>query len=394
MERSRSVGRLVISTIGILTGVAFLVSLASWVPHTVLAPLVGPQRIERAEAGFAIALPLDWEHADAVDADPDEWWDPDEVVSVAAHHREVLADGGLLLARSRSPFSTDGCILYDFSARAAEPPTWTTLAHVTSEVQAFEEDPEVIDAEATFLELPAGPALRVDVRRWDGWDGSDFYLADGLRWYELDCGAETAPDDRWLSVAETFEFLPVEGMSRPVASPAPQRVERPEAGFALILPYGWQYMDAAEADPHEWWDAEVVDDVEAYHESRIADGLLLTARAYLPTEPAMQRCDLVDLTDLATMSPAWATLEDAEQDFRVWWRADPELTAFEADYVALPAGRVLSIDSHWQDDLVARDYVYTDGGRWFQLPCSTWGTQPEDRWLAIAETFELLPADE
>ena len=26
----------------------------------------------------------------------------------------------------------------------------------------------------------------------------------------LTCGSMTAPDDRWLSIAKTFEFLPVE----------------------------------------------------------------------------------------------------------------------------------------------------------------------------------------
>ena len=55
----------------------------SWVPSSVLAPVVGPQRVERPADGYAVSLPFDWEHADArsikTDGTEDEWWDREMV---------------------------------------------------------------------------------------------------------------------------------------------------------------------------------------------------------------------------------------------------------------------------------------------------------------------------
>jgi hypothetical protein len=65
MERPRRTWSVAISSIAMVIGVSFLLSSFSWVPSSVLAPFVGPQRIERPDAGFAISLPIDWEHHDA-----------------------------------------------------------------------------------------------------------------------------------------------------------------------------------------------------------------------------------------------------------------------------------------------------------------------------------------
>jgi hypothetical protein len=48
-----------------------------------------------------------------------------------------------------------------------------------------------------FLDLPAGEAALVDI-----------HYDDANRWFVLQCGTEDPPEDRWLSIAETFEFLP------------------------------------------------------------------------------------------------------------------------------------------------------------------------------------------
>ena len=191
-----------------LFGAILLLSDFLWVPLAAVAPFVGPFRVERPEAGFAIAFPLDWERADTALADPEDWWDSEKVGDVDAYHAEVLAMGSLLLARKRSPFEHENCVLYDSTTLAAEPPVWTTLADAMSEVRAREADPDAIDVEHAFLDLPGGPALRIDTLWDDGWDESGFFLEDGERWFWLMCVARHAPDDRWRSIAETFEFLP------------------------------------------------------------------------------------------------------------------------------------------------------------------------------------------
>ena len=134
--------------------------------------------------------------------------------------------------------------------------------------------------ETMFLDLPAGQAVRADVAWDDGWNQSSYYYYYynnlGARWFRLDCATrEDLPEDRWLAIAETFEFLASPSSATPHLPP--QRVERPEAGFAVTLPWQWQHVDAADADPDIWWDAKIDGGPAAYHEEQRASGLLLMA---------------------------------------------------------------------------------------------------------------------
>lgn len=78
-----------------------------------------------------------------------------------------------------------------------------------------QEVPSTLASEA--LTLPAGYAVRVDVEYPD-WNRSIYRLTDGRVAATLLCIAPRGPHDRWLSIAETFEFLPAEG---PIASQTP-----------------------------------------------------------------------------------------------------------------------------------------------------------------------------
>jgi hypothetical protein len=64
---------------------------------------------------------------------------------------------------------------------------------------------------STTLTVPGGSAVRVDAE-WDDWPEyqSAYLLTDGQVAFTLICGGRDRPDDRWLSVAESFEFLPAE----------------------------------------------------------------------------------------------------------------------------------------------------------------------------------------
>ncbi len=57
--------------------------------------------------------------------------------------------------------------------------------------------------ETSYLELPAGRAVRFDQP-----DQSAYLLRDGNTFFRISCAGDEPPGDRWLSIAETFEFLP------------------------------------------------------------------------------------------------------------------------------------------------------------------------------------------
>ncbi len=67
------------------------------------------------------------------------------------------------------------------------------------------------DLRLTDLRLPAGEAIRVDMT-----ESADappttitiFSLAGAAGFYRLWCTSDAPPADRWLSIAETIEFLP------------------------------------------------------------------------------------------------------------------------------------------------------------------------------------------
>ena len=44
----------------------------------------------------------------------------------------------------------------------------------------------------------------------DGTDSREYLFTDRTTWFRLSCSSTDPPDDRWLSIAETFEFLPEE----------------------------------------------------------------------------------------------------------------------------------------------------------------------------------------
>ncbi len=57
-----------------------------------------------------------------------------------------------------------------------------------------------------------GEAVRIDVEvTEEGVDSASYILTDETTFYILMCEAfPEPPEDRWLSIAETFEFLPTE----------------------------------------------------------------------------------------------------------------------------------------------------------------------------------------
>ena len=58
------------------------------------------------------------------------------------------------------------------------------------------------------VDLPSGRNVRVDWRRWRGTPLTAWAFFDGDRRLLLHCRSDEPPADHWLSIAETFEFLP------------------------------------------------------------------------------------------------------------------------------------------------------------------------------------------
>lgn len=156
-------------------------------------------RIEEPDWGFAVTFPSDWIVAELSEASRewlDRWADPEglnETVLMAQHSGEYE------------------CSLIDISQAAVGPPAYTGLRDVVEdEAERGQLDPSIARFDATYLTLAAGQTAVIDRSYGDGILYRDYFFRDGSTWFWLSCSAFEPPPDRWLSVAETFEFLPAE----------------------------------------------------------------------------------------------------------------------------------------------------------------------------------------
>jgi hypothetical protein len=109
------------------------------------------------------------------------------------------------------PDQSATCTLVDESVLVVGRTTWTSVEDaIVAEVVAAQKRPRQAVSGSALLELSAGRVGRVDMLYDGAVTISTFHLTDGTAWFYLQCGAADPPDDRWLSIAQTFEFLPVE----------------------------------------------------------------------------------------------------------------------------------------------------------------------------------------
>ena len=155
-------------------------------------------RIERPGDGFAVVFPVGWEVTD--------------LPAVFSQGPEAEEEGGRGRVRfvlmADDPYTDAICALIDFTEVATASPPWASVdAAVAARRAELTEEPGVGAPATTFIDLPAGRAGRLDVTRGSQ-DSSRWYFSDGAAWFSLSCTSSEPPDDRWLSIAETFEFLP------------------------------------------------------------------------------------------------------------------------------------------------------------------------------------------
>ena len=150
------------------------------------------QRFEVPDQGFAVGFPHGWT-VEVVDSDLMEL-----MTAQGVHYYFVAAQ----------PVERDETctVLVSESTEAA-----TSSMAAAEFADGFRRDAGVTSVASDIVSLPVGNAPRLDVVLTNG-DGRSmyFFTDDEVVHYWLTCGADHLPGDRWLPVAETFEFLPVE----------------------------------------------------------------------------------------------------------------------------------------------------------------------------------------
>ena len=84
--------------------------------------------------------------------------------------------------------------------------SWSSIDDWAGQVLETLQDYGPVDSTAVLL--AAGDAIRIDLEvPEEEFSNATYMLSDGTTFYSLGCTASNPPEDRWLSIAETFEFL-------------------------------------------------------------------------------------------------------------------------------------------------------------------------------------------
>jgi hypothetical protein len=137
------------------------------------------QRVEAPEAGIALAFPDDW----VVEIDP------------------IMSDAVL---------SAEGPGGGSCGVELLDPTRWSGLDDAAEFFVSVMRDFGAVTT-SLALRLPVGDAFRIDAEvPEEGFFSTIYLLSDSTSSYGLMCDASDPPEDRWLSIADTFELLPVE----------------------------------------------------------------------------------------------------------------------------------------------------------------------------------------
>ncbi len=346
---------------------AFAAAMAIWAPTLDVGPVLGGGRIERPAHGFALTFPAGWTAQEVT---------PEGAKGLISD--EALPDGqSLVLAAERSHRGGYCLVTFDDPSVRGEPVLLGSYAGATE--ASWTRDPEASDVRRVRVDLPAGPAWRIDVT-WDHASESAYLVRGPAGLYAIEFVDDDPPADRWLSVARTFEFLPDAETGAVASCPVigSGRIEQPEHGFAMTFPVGWTVEEAAE-------DFDAIMDAEP--DPRVA--ALRRIVLWAEQTGADGYCSVEDLTALAQAPPPWTTVGAAARDIWSGWRDDPRVTDARRALVGLPAGRTGHIWGAGTDGMSGDAYIFTNLTSWVSLEC--WSTSPPaDRWRSIAESFAFL----
>lgn len=246
----------------------------------------------------------------------------------------------------------------ELSTRRSELPDLTT--DVDDFVVGLAPGSGFIFIDRQSLELPAGPAERVDFAADEGGRWSVYILADEAFRHELWCRGDELPNDRWLPVAETFDLDPAPELA---SSPFDGTVQRPDAGLAMTFPESWHVRG-----------------------SSTNLGLL-----YATSGSAV--CAVSDYSSLAAEN-GWASVDDMHDEYVGVARARDNLSVAESSYLDLPAGRTGFADISFDDGTRAIRYSFADPGSGTLLALFCVGDPtPADRYRSLAGSVTWLATD-
>ena len=153
-------------------------------------------RVELPHLGFGLTFPSEWAVQGALAGEDLASGEPGGLWAQAPNER------GAALAV---------CRVHGESCRPGDERR-TTIEDMTEQLLAcVEESPAFVVVEWAFLDLPAGRSAQAMMRNLaDASLWVTYRFTDGDSQGVLTCGADPLPDDRWLSIAETIEFLPAE----------------------------------------------------------------------------------------------------------------------------------------------------------------------------------------
>jgi hypothetical protein len=175
--------------VGLAMVAAFLISdryeLVPW-GETDIGPVIESGRIERPDDGFAVTFPDEWT---AYEASTE--YNEEALTGTAAEDRLAAIIVGV------DAETGAGCVVFGLT-RFASAAGWSTV------------EGKVAETEAVPIELPAGPAARHDAVDQAMRHEAQYTFVNEGEWFMLSCDSSLPFDVRWLSVAETFEFLPAE----------------------------------------------------------------------------------------------------------------------------------------------------------------------------------------
>ena len=172
-------------------------------------------RVEVPEAGYALTLPDGWAYLRPAIEDAEslaaiieaELQDPDLAARLVVLATEMRPDDIMLLGMAPG---YGNCFIRSTPSNglALDGLVAADLPEPLAEGDLIRREPTV-----TYLALPAGAAARIDVSEdvggapSDHVETSEYVITDGITQWRLTCSGLVQPDDDWLSIAETIEFL-------------------------------------------------------------------------------------------------------------------------------------------------------------------------------------------
>jgi hypothetical protein len=172
-------------------------------------------RVEVPEAGYVLTLPDDWVYIRPTAEDTSSiietvrTFAPDLASMVEAG----LARGANVSLIAVSPAGPDAAFTATCNVIDSPSDGLSLDLRIAAELASYRSlgDAITVGPDVTTLDLPAGKTVRLDVGlSVPGYEtaSSSYVYTDGTTFHTLTCTDLDWPEDRWLSIGGTFEFLP------------------------------------------------------------------------------------------------------------------------------------------------------------------------------------------